>query len=647
MRLQIVGFITKAAAHRSAGLQMYSSCIQIAKAAIPASEPASPAIVEGGRFIQTLPSDPIPGKHTFVKSAAISPFIRLAAACLLAMLPWGAIQAETKLSVIGVEDALKENIELLVGKPPAVEEIRKYRRYMADLSEQSATALNALGYYAAKVQVSDRRMDGDTIITINVTPNDPVRITNIDITLNGEAADDPSYVQLLNKLPIKKGDVFVSGQYESTKSALFDQAQDLGYFQFEFTETTVRVSRRKLSADITLTADSGPRYTFGDIIFQQNIFSRTFLERWLPFEPGDPYSSSLIGELTQNLQNSGYFQSVRVSPQQDRRYGTEVPVKVDLKTRDENEVAVGIGYATDTGPRLKLTWDKPLINRRGHSISTQFGISKDRQNASVSYRIPRRNEPLYNYWGIEYGLLNDTSGDTDSFLGTLNFQRVSRTSTQWIESLFLRWERETFTAGDDEQRTDLVLPGVSYQRSRSKGSPFPTWGQSASLQVMGGSKSVLSTIDFLKATGRFRYLRAVSNRNTLIGTLQYGVIQSNDYPRVPVSQRFFAGGDRSVRGFRYKDISPKNDDGEAVGGRFLEVASIEYNYRFRDRWSAAIFTDAGRAFNNYSDGYSVGAGVGLRWQSPVGPFRIDIATPIDDPDNTSGVRVHLSLGPDL
>lgn len=571
--------------------------------------------------------------------------------CLLALLPLGEVLAETTLAVTGVKDDLKKNIELVVGKPPPVEEARKYRRYLAALPEQSAAALSALGYYAADIQVSDQtdKAGDKTVVTIKVTPNDPVRVNTINIQIQGEAQDDPSYIRVLDDLPIRKGNIFVSGQYESTKSTLLDQAQDLGYFQFEFTESTVRVSRRKLTADITLIAASGPRYTFGDILFEQNIFSRTFLERWLPFETGDPYESGLIGELTQNLQNSGYFQSVRVIPQQDRRYGTRVPVKVNLKTRDDNEVAVGLGYSTDTGPRVKLNWDKPLINRRGHSISTKFGVSKDLQNASIGYRIPRRNEPLYNYWGIEYGLLNDTTGDTDSFLSTLNFQRVSRTSSQWIESIFLRWERETFTEGDsgDEQTTDLVLPGVSYSRTRSKGSPFPTWGQSASFQIMAGSKAALSTIDFLKATGRFRYLRAISDRNTLIGTVQYGVIQSNDYPRVPITQRFFAGGDRSVRGFSYKDISPKNSEGEAVGGRFLEVASIEYNYRFLDRWSGAIFTDAGRAFNNYSDGYSVGAGVGLRWQSPVGPFRIDIAAPIDDPDDTSGFRIHLSLGPDL
>ena len=275
-------------------------------------------------------------------------------------------------------------------------------------------------------------------------------------------------------------------------------------------------------------------------------------------------------------------------------------------------------------------------------------MARDTQSASFAYRIPRDKNPLFNYWGIEYGVKNDINGDVDSFLSTLNLQRVKRTSRDWNESLFIRWERESFVIGDndEEQTTDLVLPGVSYQRSRSKGQPFATWGQAVSFQLMGGSKRVLSSIDFLKAVGKFRYLRAVSDRNTLISSLQYGAIHSNDNDRVPTSQRFFAGGDNTVRGFAFREISPRNSDDEAIGGRFLEVLSLEYDYRFRDLWSAAIFTDAGRAFNSFSAGYSVGAGVGIRWQSPVGPFRIDIATPISDND-TGSVRFHLSLGADF
>ena len=148
-----------------------------------------------------------------------------------------AVAADTSLVVKGVKGDLKKNIELLVGTPPASEEARKLRRYIADLPAQSAIALNALGYYAADVKVSQKTSEGSTVITINVTPNKPVLVKRIGITLDGEANEDPAYNRVLDDLPIKVGDVFVSGKYEATKSALIDQAQELGYFQFNFTAT--------------------------------------------------------------------------------------------------------------------------------------------------------------------------------------------------------------------------------------------------------------------------------------------------------------------------------------------------------------------------------------------------------------------------
>ena len=136
----------------------------------------------------------------------------------------------------------------------------------------------------------------------------------------------------------------------------------------------------------------------------------------------------------------------------------------------------------------------------------------------------------------------------------------------------------------------------------------------------------MSDIDIYKSTLSYKWLKAFDKKNTFILSLQYGAIESNDFRRVPVSQRFFAGGDRSIRGFKYQSVSPRNPAGDAVGGRYLEVTSVELNHRFRPRWAAAAFIDTGRAFNNFDSAYSVGAGVGIRWLSPVGPFRVDIAS---------------------
>ena len=617
--------------------------------------------------------------------------------------------AESELVVTGVTGRLADNIRLLVAQPPERDNTRQFRRYINGLPDQVINAMGAYGYYAAEatvrvdevskpprkskpadfvdklsealgVQRSDAEASAQTTpnsstesstdsstdssagttpnpaenatltrITVAVTPNEPVTIRQLDVDISDLEKDNTDFKNLLStiRLQLAPGKVFVSSDYEAAKTSIINTSQNLGYFDLEFTKASVAVSRRAKTADISLTAVAGTRFVFGQTLFKQRAFSKSFMQRWLPFAPGDPYDAAQVSQLTQNLQSSGYFSSVRVRPEINPRFVDTVPLVVDLKERDNNQVSIGFGYSTDTELRTSLSWNKPLINSYGHSAKWSISLAREEQSASFAYRIPRLDRPRFNYWGIEYGLKNenDSGNDLDSFLSSLSLQRVSRTRKDWTESLFIRYDRERFTVNDVERTTDLVLPGISYTRIRNKGEPFVTSGQTISFQLMGGSRHALSSIDFLKSVGRFRYLRTLADKHTLIGTLQVGGILSNEDESVPVSQRFFAGGDRTIRGFAFRSVAPTDDDGDAIGGKFLQVGNFEYNYRFKDRWSAAIFTDAGRAFDDFDTAFSVGVGFGVRWQSPVGQLRVDLARPVSDGDGSS-FRVHLSLGVD-
>jgi translocation and assembly module TamA len=133
----------------------------------------------------------------------------------------------------------------------------------------------------------------------------------------------------------------------------------------------------------------------------------------------------------------------------------------------------------------------------------------------------------------------------------------------------------------------------------------------------------------------------------LLGRIEAGALDTEDFDRTPPSLRFFAGGDQSVRGFAYQSLAPRNDDNELVGGRYLLTASLEYSYRFAPRWRAATFFDIGNASadRRFSDGFAQGAGVGLRWLSPLAPIRLDFAWGVSESDPP--FRVHFSMGIDL
>ncbi|MFK7891665.1 MAG: autotransporter assembly complex family protein [Granulosicoccus sp.] len=554
----------------------------------------------------------------------------------------------TEIEINGVDGRLAENVRVLIGNPPPVDNAKRFEGFVNAVESQAVEALSALGYYdpAVAVQLTEGSPDNPTLISIDINPGNPVRIRNLLVEVKGAAETDRQFQLAMQSNSLREGGIFVSSEYESVKSSLINAAQGLGYFDFRFDTTEVRVSRKRQTADVKIIARSGERFLFGPVRFNQSILTQTVLRRWLTFAPGDPYQSGLIGELTQNLQSSGYFASVKVKPIIDSRYVQVVPVSVELTPKKSNEVAIGVGYVDDSKLRGRLSWEKPLINSRGHSADFSLALSRDTKSAGFSYRVPRNEKPLYNFWGLEYGLKREDAADTESFLTTANLRHVTRTPRLWDRSPFLRWERETFTSSGIEDQTDLLLLGMSMARSRSSGSPFPERGQNLVFELTSAARKFFSSINILKAVAKFRYLRAISTRNTLIASLQYGAIKSDDYDRVPVSQRFFAGGDRSLRGFAYRSVSPTNAEGENVGGRFLEILNLEYNYRFRERWTAAVFSDAGRAFNSRATAHRIGAGVGIRWQSPVGPFRLDLARPVSGTDDSS-FRVHISLGPEF
>ncbi|MFP5506345.1 MAG: autotransporter assembly complex protein TamA, partial [Gammaproteobacteria bacterium] len=116
------------------------------------------------------------------------------------------------------------------------------------------------------------------------------------------------------------------------------------------------------------------------------------------------------------------------------------------------------------------------------------------------------------------------------------------------------------------------------------------------------------------------------------------------FRELPASLRFFAGGDQSVRGYDFQELGPRDASGQVIGGKHLVFGSLEYEHRVHGNWGVAAFVDTGNAFNSTHEGLETGAGIGLRWRSPIGMVRLDLAAAVSQ-DNA--LRLHFTLGPDL
>ncbi|MDD2222673.1 MAG: autotransporter assembly complex protein TamA [Pseudomonas sp.] len=531
--------------------------------------------------------------------------------------------------------------------------------YLGQLTEGDATSLNALkrtvqqrtrlasealGYYQTQiiVQVTD---DAEPVLQVLVERGDPVRLRHVNIQVTGEAAQLPAFA-LPNDKRLKVGARLDHSAYDDVKSMLQNQALRFGFFAAQFTQHELLIDPQIGTADINMLFDSGPRYRLGAVQFSEHAeIDQQLLQRLLPFTPGTPYNSALVAKLSHNLQSTGYFAQVRVDAVGTADGPIDIPVGVTLEPIKPRTLSVGLGFSTDVGPRGRFGWERHRVNRHGHKLGFDSEISQPRQNVSTWYQVPL-SEPLTDYLRFSTGYQREELVDADSRLVNLGVQWHARLPSEWLRVVSLRGEQETynFGSGAEDGRSSFLMPGIGYSVLRSDSPLDPSQGHRLQWDVRGAKQDLLADADVLHVSALARGLITLADKHRFLGRAQIGAIGTNNYSAVPPSLRFFAGGDQSVRGYDYQTLSPRDRQGNREGGRYMFAGSVEYQYRVAERWRVAAFVDQGNAFNNLSDKMNTGAGFGMRWVSPVGPLRLDLARAFDQ---DKGWRLHFSMGPEL
>jgi translocation and assembly module TamA len=215
----------------------------------------------------------------------------------------------------------------------------------------------------------------------------------------------------------------------------------------------------------------------------------------------------------------------------------------------------------------------------------------------------------------------------------------------WLEEPSLTFGHEDFKVGGEHESTLLLMPGISWTKTVADDRLYPRRGFRLDFTTRGGAQRVLSDVSFLQVIGNAKGILALSDDWRVISRVNTGATAMNEFDQLPASVRFFAGGDNSVRGYAYESLGPKDDDGEVVGGKNLLVGSMELERRLNAKWGVAAFVDSGNAFDRFHVDPKTGVGLGIRWRSPVGPIRLDLAHPLDKHGDL--VRVHFVMGPEL
>ncbi|MGL4828071.1 MAG: autotransporter assembly complex protein TamA, partial [Vibrio sp.] len=524
--------------------------------------------------------------------------------------------ADVKLEITGISGAEKDNVDAYLSSIDP-QDYSTSLRFQSQLEKSIAEALSALGYYHAVMDF--QVVEEDRRLSVVITLGEVTRFSEVDVVISGEAEDDRDFKRLIRRSGLNVGEPLNHSLYDALKSGIRNLALQKGYFNGDFQVSRLEVIPELNQARVKLHFSSGIRYQFGATTVEGSQIDENRVMSLRPFKQGDPYLVSQVGEFNQNLSNTDWFSSVFVEPDLSQLdQGRELPIKVSLAPQARNQLETGLGYSTDVGVRGSLKWKKPWVNSRGHSFDSSFSISAPEQTITAGYQIPLENV-LNEYYRIQYGMKNVDKRDTQSLESNLSLERHWQLDGGWHRTVFIRYLLENYEQGLQNDNSQFLLPGVTYSRTRTRSNgSLLTWGDKQTITLEYGDPKLISATRVARVQAGSSWLRTYARNHRALVRVDGGANITDEFDQLSPSLRFFAGGDNNLRGYGYESISPKDASGALTGAKYIATSSIEYQYRLTGNWWAAMFMDVGDAFNDTPE-WKKGAGVGVRWVSPVGP----------------------------
>jgi len=573
---------------------------------------------------------------------------------ILSLLPASLLLAESLASaqtstpvieIVGADDQLADNIRnhLRIGREACDTPLARLERLRSQVTANVVRAGQALGYYRLSESTRFEQGEGCWQLQITVTPGDRMMVSEVSIDLPERAGIQEVFGDVVADLPELADAPLHHGRYESVKNALSAAAVENGFFGASFERAEIRVDMDAYTAAIDIAFEPGTRYNFGEIRVQPVPgFSTAFIDSLILLAPGQPYSSSDLLEQRAQLDDTQYFRQITITPQLSSATNQSVPVDVILVPRLRHAYSTGIGFTTDSGPRVRAAYENRYINTRGHRFDSDLALSSVRSQANMGYTIPL-NEPLTTNLKFNTGYITENTDTYDSDRFKLEAAYLRESSSGWLETWSVDYLRDDYVLDAQEDTSTLAMPGYSLAKTATDDFINPSKGWRLFGQIRGATDSVISTTSFVQLYASSKGIISIGPGRFLT-RFEAGTTWIDDAQELPASLRYFAGGDQSIRGYKYQSLGPRNDNEEVIGGKHLLVGSVEYDFPVSNNWRAAMFYDGGNAFSSEEFDWKQSVGIGVRWMSPIGPIRADLAHALSD---EGGFRLHITMGPDL
>jgi translocation and assembly module TamA len=589
----------------------------------------------------------------------------------------GPAAAIIRVEVTGVDSALHRNVLALLSlerykdrdriEPDAV--ARLFRRVDGEVRD----ALRPFGYYEPVIQATLTPIDEQRNwhVQIDIQPGEPVLLEEVSIVIRGAGANDPVFEHVAAGHTLVKGARLEHAAYEKVKTDLQSAAATFGYLDARLLRSELQVDPVAHRASVVLELETGERYRFGTTTITQNAIREPQLRRYLRYHDGEPYDAGKLLRTQFALDDSQFFSSVEVVPGERDAATHIVPIRIS-GIAGRNTYAFGAGYDDRDGVRGTISWLNPRVNDRGHRFHVWIQVSEITRDFNARYDIPF-GDPVLEKFSLQF--LTQTqhiSGGVDTREATFR-PIITRSLGRWQRTFALNLTHTTTSDIVNGSRVDdLVVPAITYAAVPEGYLGEDLFSRTLYGELLGSHGVLGSNASFLRLDVRSEGVHNLSERWHLLLRGEAGTSAVSNFEKLPGIYRFYAGGDRSVRGFAFQELSPVDTRTTTdpvtglpvtlsvrAGGRHLLTGTVEFERDLPRNLGIAAFTDFGNAFDrvsNLRDILAVSVGVGFRWRLPVVTVGIDVAKAVRDPWRNAlpgppqplpGLRLHLNISPRL
>jgi translocation and assembly module TamA len=510
------------------------------------------------------------------------------------------------------------------------------RAWVRDVRRRVPQIAASEGYFSAtlEIQFDDDRREH---VTVTVTAGELSKVDTIDIRFAGDiAGDTPDREKRREELRaswmLNAGAPFRSPDWETAKTRLLERLTDVDYAAGTIAQSEARVDADAAKVALTITLDSGPRFTLGAVHIEGlKNYPDAVIRRLLDLKVGEPFMRARLQDLQRLIQTGPWFSSVVVDIERDPTKAVQAPVRIAVVERVRHEVGLAVGYGTDDGARIETTYRDRNLFERGFDLQSSIRAAQKQQFGYIDIYLPpgldgfRRGHriPFVDSFGV---LVEHTTFENlaTSRFAVAGYRDFKLDDFEIRPGLSYQIERD-YPQGSEPTVARALAPVISMTWRHVDNLYDPHRGGVLNVQFAVGSKNFASGENFFKAYTQYQHWLEIPNGDQILLRGELGRTFAPSRAELPQDFLFRAGGSRSNRGYAYQSLGVQQGDA-VVGGRYIATGTVEYVHWLNDRWGGAVFTDVGDADDSaHALDLNPSYGVGARVRTPAGPLGLDLA----------------------